>query len=109
MVASFVAESDAILISQISFTVFGEVVTHNLKPKGDRIPVTKENRQGIKWLLSKLLASLSPVLGEFITVQDKLFPNKFVFWAMGFLTNVDLHVEQKLQRTASGIHGLSFQ
>ena len=48
MVASFVAESDAILISQISFTVFGEVVTHNLKPKGDRIPVTKENRQGIK-------------------------------------------------------------
>ena len=41
MVTSFVAESDAVSILQISFTVFGEVVTHNLKPKGDRIPVTK--------------------------------------------------------------------
>lgn len=47
MVASLVAESDAVSIPQISFTVFGEVVTHNLKPKGDRIPVTKENREGM--------------------------------------------------------------
>lgn len=55
MVASFVAESNAVLIPQISFTVFGEVVTHNLKPKGDKIPVTKENREGIKLLLPKIL------------------------------------------------------
>ena len=60
MVASLVAESDAVSIPQISFTVFGEVVTHNLKPKGDRIPVTKENREGMNlvlplFLLNKLL------------------------------------------------------
>lgn len=55
MVASFVAESNAVLIPQISFTVFGEVVTYNLKPKGDKIPVTKENREGIKLLLPKIL------------------------------------------------------
>lgn len=54
LVAVSFAESDAVLIFQISFTVFGEVVTHNLKPKGDRIPVTKENRQGIKSFLLKL-------------------------------------------------------
>ena len=55
MVASFVADIDVVvLIPQISFTVFGEVVTHNLKPKGDRIPVTKENRQGIKLLLPNI-------------------------------------------------------
>ncbi|XP_068745773.1 probable E3 ubiquitin-protein ligase HECTD2 [Montipora capricornis] len=30
---------------QISYTVFGEVVTHSLKPKGDKIPVTEENRE----------------------------------------------------------------
>ena len=50
----YVTESYAVLISQISFTVFGEVVTHNLKPKGDRIPVTKESRQG-KSLLPEIL------------------------------------------------------
>ena len=48
MLTSFMAESDAVSIPQISFAVFGEVVTHNLKPKGDRIPVTKENREGMK-------------------------------------------------------------
>lgn len=53
LVAASFAESDAVLIFQISFTVFGEVVTHNLKPKGDRIPVTKENRQGMKSSLPK--------------------------------------------------------
>jgi len=31
---------------QISYTVFGEVFTHCLKPRGDKIPVTKQNRQG---------------------------------------------------------------
>lgn len=30
---------------QISYTVFGEVVTHSLKPKGDKIPVTEQNRE----------------------------------------------------------------
>ena len=55
MVTSFVAESDAVSILQISFTVFGEVVTHNLKPKGDRIPVTKENREGMKSVFPKIL------------------------------------------------------
>ncbi|KAL9983333.1 hypothetical protein ACROYT_G005487 [Oculina patagonica] len=38
-------EEDLCQTFQISYTVFGEVVTHSLKPKGDRIPVTKENRQ----------------------------------------------------------------
>ena len=55
LVAASFAESNSVLIFQISFTVFGEVVTHNLKPKGDRIPVTKENRQGIHYCLNFLL------------------------------------------------------
>lgn len=38
-------EEDLCQTFQISYTIFGEVVTHNLKPRGDKIPVTKENRQ----------------------------------------------------------------
>lgn len=38
-------EEDLCQTFQISYTIFGEVITHNLKPKGDKIPVTKENRQ----------------------------------------------------------------
>lgn len=38
-------EEDLCQTFQISYTVFGEVITHSLKPRGDRIPVTKQNRQ----------------------------------------------------------------
>lgn len=38
-------EEDLCHTFQISYTIFGEVITHNLKPKGDKITVTKENRQ----------------------------------------------------------------
>ena len=31
----------------MSYDQFGEVVTHSLKPNGDRIPVTNENRNGM--------------------------------------------------------------
>ncbi|XP_032229698.2 probable E3 ubiquitin-protein ligase HECTD2 isoform X2 [Nematostella vectensis] len=38
-------ENDLCQTFQVSFTSYGEVVTHNLKPKGDTIPVTNTNRQ----------------------------------------------------------------
>jgi len=31
---------------QVRKEVFGEVIVHDLKPNGDQIPVTKENRTG---------------------------------------------------------------
>ncbi|KAK3710761.1 hypothetical protein QZH41_005390 [Actinostola sp. cb2023] len=38
-------ENDLCQTFQVSHTSFGQVITHNLKPKGDTIPVTNHNKQ----------------------------------------------------------------
>lgn len=51
-------EDDFCMTFQVSVTEFGQTRTHNLKPGGDKIPVTNENRETyvkmyIDWLLNK--------------------------------------------------------
>lgn len=60
-------EEDFCMTFQVSVEEFGQVKTHILKPNGENIPVTNENRQG-KWIELHLLHLVSLLL-PYLTLE----------------------------------------
>ena len=50
-----------VFIFQASYTVYGTMQTHDLKPNGANIPVTNDNRQGKVLELSNSAATFCPL------------------------------------------------